>query len=462
MKDLSHHKKAYSFDAEMADSVGRKLSVDCKVVLPTIWGDKADIEVSIPHSVMPIRNFENPCKLNLVCSAPAFRFELSDLWYRNLPTSVYPSRLHGAAPIELTHISSMRVVREFSQSTSLFNVYISSPEMLKSVGSWKPSEEMLEELAVFRCPKLGLIRLKRYWVSAGLKDAEGLLSRTGFLLEATPSNGKLDPQDILEGIDSVLKLMSVFFRQKIMVLGWEAFHEGAHERFWQYPLEPSRTNYVSVEPKRYLVSIHSLSRRMEAALAAYHDLGDLERKFVDALSYSLRPVAKIGDGEWFMAMFRDLESIAGKSASSQPLSEGETRAVDELLRLADSFQEDCFAMSKRINGFAQKVKGGIPPVTENICNLFKKYAVNSSDLWEVSGSKGLVSIRNKLAHRGPGRVHHQGLAVATLHLSLLNERLLHCILGLEISGDELHSGRDEWLQRGYVENVRKYLFNTAS
>lgn len=462
MKDLSHYKETFSFDAEMTDSDGRKLSVDCKVTLPTIWGDKAKIKVAVPHSVMPIRGFENPCELNLVCIDPAFRVELSDLWYRNLPTSVYPSRLHGAAPIKLTHISSMRVVRECSQSTSLFNIYISSPDMLKNVGSWKPSEKMLEELAVFRCPKLGLIRLKRYWASAGLNGTEGLLSRTGFLLEATPSSGKLAPQDILGGIDSILKLMSVFFRQKIMVLGWEALHEGEHERFWQYPLEPSRTSYVSVEPKRYLVSIHSLPERMEAALAAYHDLDDLERKFVDDLSYSLRPVTKIGDSEWFMAMFRDLESIASKSASPQPLSQGEIKAVDELRRLADSFKEGCFEMSERINGFAKKVEGGVPPVNGNICCLFQKYTVYSSDLWEVSGKKGLVSIRNKLAHRGPGRVHHQALAVATLHLSLLNERLVHSILGLKISGDELHSGRDEWLQGGYVENVKKYVFDAAS
>lgn len=353
----------------------------------------------------------------------------------------------------------MRVVKEFPQSKSLFNIYISSPDVLKSVGNWKPSEEMLEELAVFRCPKLGIIRLKRYWMSAGLKGTEGLLSRTGFLLEATPSNGKLAPHDILGGIDPVLKLMSVFFRQKIMVLGWEALHEGAHERFWQYPLEPSRTTYVGVEPKRYLVSICSLSERMENALAAYHGLDDLERRFVDDLSYSLRPVAKIGDGEWFMAMFRDLELIASKSASPQPLSEGETKAVDELRRLADSFKEYGSEMSERINGFAKKVERGVPPVTENICSLFQKYAVYSSDLWDVSGSKGLVGIRHKLAHRGPGQIHHQGLAVATLHLSLLNERLLHCILGLEISGDELHSGRDEWLQRGYLENVKRYLFD---
>lgn len=355
----------------------------------------------------------------------------------------------------------MRVVKEFSPSTNLFNIYISSPDILKNIGSWKPNEEMLEELAVFRCPKLGLIRLKRYWATAGLNGTEGLLSRTGFLLEATPSNGKLAPQDILGGIEPVLKLMSVFFRQKIMVLGWEALHEWAHDRFWRYPLELSRTTYVSVKPKRYLVSVRSLSERMEAALAAYHDLDDLERKFVDDLSYSLRPVAKIGDGEWFMAMFRDLESIAVKSASSQPLSEGEAAAVDGLRRLADFLNEDCSEMSRRINGFAKKVEGGVPPVTENIFSLFQRYAVYSSDLWEVSGGKGLVSIRNKLAHRGPGRVHHQALAVATLHLSLLTERLVHCILGLEISGDELHSGRDEWLQRDYVESVKKYVFNAA-
>lgn len=462
MRDQGHYKETFSFDAELTDSDGRKLSVDCKVGLPTIWGDEADIEVAVPHSVMPLDGFENPFDLNARRGETKFRIELKDLWYRNFPTSVCPSRKHGTAPIALTHIANMRVVEEIPKSKNVFNIYISSPDMLKKGASWKISDKMVEELSIFRCPKLGLIRLQRYWVSATLKGTEGVLARAGYMLEVTPTDGKLVSEAIVEHVDPLLKLMSVFFRQKIMVLGWEALHEEARERYWQYPLEPPRTAYVSVEPKRYLVNIRSMSERMEAALGAYYALNEPERKFVNDLSYSLRPVSKIGDSEWFMAMFRDLESIAGKTASPQALSDYEMRAVDELRRLADTIKAGSTEMSDRITGFANKVEGGFPPVTESICSLFQKYGVRSSDLWELSGRKGLVSIRHKLAHRGAERVHHQGLAVATFHLSLLNERLVHCILGLDFSDDTFRAGRDEWLQRGYVKSVKEYLFDAAN
>lgn len=461
MRDLISYKETYSFDAELTDSDGRKLPIDCKVGLPSNWGDKADIEVAVPHSAMPFEVFKNPCKLHSHFGENAFRFEMNDLWYRNLTSSVYPSRMHGSAPVTLTHISGMRVVEELVQSKSEFRIYISSPDFLNDSAFWSRRQDMLEELSAFRCPKLGLIRFQRYWVLVGLKDTEGFLSRAGYALEISQSGGRLNVEEILNLSIPVLNIMSVFFRQKIMVLGWEVIDSGKRERYWQYPLEPSRTAYVSVEPKLYMVNLHSLADRMEAALGAYYDLNEQKRKFVDQLSYSLRPASKIGDGEWFMAMFRELEFIAGKSASPQALSEGERHAVDQLRLLADAFAKSSSRVAARITGFANKVEGGIPPVTQNICSLFQKYGVRSSDLWEVSGSKGLVEIRNKLAHRGADRIHRQGLAVATFHLSLLNERLAHSILGLEILGNEFHSGGDQWLHRVYVESLKKCLFDSA-
>ncbi|MFT5032168.1 MAG: hypothetical protein ACI9OO_000098 [Bacteroidia bacterium] len=258
MRALSPYTETYTFDAELIDSAGRKLPVDCKVGLPSIWGDKADIGLAIPHSEMPFGEFENPCELNTQFTETAFSFEMNEVSYRNLTTSIHPSRIHGAAPIKLTPILGMLVIEELAQPEIEFKIYISSPELLDNSVNWGRSERMIDELSAFQCPQLGRIELQRYWVRAGLEGVDGFLSRAGYLLKISPSSGEIKPDEVLNLVGPVLNFMSVFFRQKIIVLGWESIASGKRKRYWQYPLEPSQTTYVSVEPKQFLVSPTSL------------------------------------------------------------------------------------------------------------------------------------------------------------------------------------------------------------
>lgn len=462
MRELSYYKESYSFDAELTDSTGRKLPIDCEVGLPAIWGDMADIRMAIPHSVMPFGDFNNPCQLSAKITDTAFRLEMNDVWYRKLTSSVHPSRDHGAAPVVLTHISGMQITQEFSHPESEFKIYISTPDLLNKSPHWVCDNRMIEDLSTFRCPRLGLICFQRYWVRAGLEGADGFLSRAGYVLKISLGDSGFKPSELLHLSGPVLKLISVFFRQRIMVLGWESIGAGTRVRYWQYPLEPSKTTYIGVEPKRFLVTVFTLAEKMEAALRAYYNLREQMRQSVDQLSNSLRPAIKLRDSEWFMAMFRDIESIAVRSAPRQGVTDDEKSSTDGLRRLAEAFRESNPAVFDRISGFARKMESGSLPVTQSICWLLQENGVRSSDLWAVNGDKGLVGIRNKLVHSGAHRIHSQGLAVAAFHLSLLNERLVHSMLGLDCSGDELHSGVDEWLQRDYVNSLKKCVYDVIS
>jgi hypothetical protein len=247
MRETKSYKETYSFDAELTDSNRRRLPVDCEVQLPTIWGEEADIRIAIPHSVMPFGSFKNPCELTANFAETEFCLEMKDVWYRELTSWVYPSRDFGASTVLLTHISSMQITEKCELPDSKFIIYISSPDFLSESAMFGASEKMLDDLASFQCPKLGLIRLQRYWVKSRLQESDGFSLRFGYLLEISPCKREVDRDEMLRVVSPVLDLMSVFFRQRTMVLGWEYIGGGKRERFWKYPLELSQTEYVSVD-----------------------------------------------------------------------------------------------------------------------------------------------------------------------------------------------------------------------
>jgi hypothetical protein len=461
MREHKSFQETYSFDAELTDSNGRRLTIDCEVKLPTIWGDGADIRLAIPHSAMPFGSFENPCELTAKFADTEFCLHMKEVWYRKLTSSVYPSRNLGASPIFLTHISGIQITEKCALPESKFIIYISSPDFLSESAVLGSDERMIDDLASFECPKLGVICLQRYWVKSRLESSDGFSLRFGYLLKISAGKSEAEPDEMLRVISPVLDLMSVFFRQRTMVLGWEYIGSRKRERFWKYPLEPPQSKYVSVEPKRYLVTLGNLAYKLEAALSSYYDLNKLLQKSIFKLSYSLCPAINLRDSERFMALFRDLESIAAKSVPQRSFTDDDRTVIDNLRNLAEPFRESNPAVFDRLTGLANKVEKGDRPVTQSISTLFQINDVRCSDLWKFSGDKGLVDIRNKLAHRGAHRIHHQALAVATFHLSLLVERLVHCLLGLELSEDDFHAGRDEWLQRDYVKRLKDGVFNAA-
>lgn len=450
-------KETIHSDAELVDSAGRKLPVDCEIRLPIIWGEVSDIRLAIPHSAMPIRDFENPCYLASKLADTKLRIEMKDVWYRSLTHSVYPERQHGAALIGLTHIAGMTITQTVASLNNEFNIYVSAPDLFNQSTIFPDNERMLDDLSEFCCPQLGKVIIQRYWMRSRLEDIAGFVSRSGYLLKISVNNTQT-PGDLLASAEPLLNLLSIFVRQKIVVLGWELISSDKHIRHWKNPLELSETTYVSIEPKQFMASESTLAAKMQAGLSAYYELDNQRMGFITKLTNCLRPTRKLHDSEWFMAMFRVLESIAHKAIPQRFVTQIETNAVSKLRELANTFRESNRDMHERISGFANKMESGNLPISEHICQLLTENCVAHRDLWPVDGKDGLVQIRHKLAHPGTHLVHRQGLAVATFHLFLLNERLVHHILELDYSDDEFHRGNDDWLQHRYIEGLRRIIF----
>ena len=112
----------------------------------------------------------------------------------------------------------------------------------------------------------------------------------------------------------------------------------------------------------------------------------------------------------------------------------------------------------QLKGFAKKFAGGELPLTGKITGFLRRKNVAFEDLWSIDGDNGLIGIRNKLAHGGAHYIHHQGLAVATFHLSLLAERIVCSFLGVVWRESHHRVRREEWLDKRYVHALQKEIF----
>ena len=462
MSDLKCYKETYSFDAKLTDSTGRTISVDCTVQLPSVWGQEVDISLAVPHAEMPVRSFENPCVLSANYTEPIFQIEMNEVWYRHLPGAMYPTRKFGASAITMTYVASMSLIEEIPRSDNKFYVCISPADFLSDSDMVMASEEMTEDIASFCCPELGYIKLQRYWTKSRIESADSFVLNSGFWLEIPIDQINYTVDKILSIVVPILDILSIFFRQRVLVVGWESIKNGVRTRFWKDPMQPLQTSYVSVEPKRYLVSIRTLSEQVNSAIDAYYHLGERERSFVFSMSYSLCPAISLRDGERFMALFRVLESIATKCSQRKPLTDAEKAVIEKLEDIANLIQESNPDVCDRVRGFAGKFAGGMPPLVNKILNFLRNNDVVISDLWSVEGKRGLVGIRNKLAHRGSHYIHHQGLAVATFHLSLLSERIVCSLLSLSLDEGHRQFRKEMWLQMDYVQVLKGRIYNVST
>lgn len=452
-------KETYSFDAKLTDSTGKAISVDCTLQLPSVWGQEVGISLTVPHVEMPVRNFENPCELRATDTEPKFQIEMKELWYRYMPGSVSPARKFGASSVTMTHVANLSVVDRMPSSDNKFYVCISHVDFLSDNVMVMGAEQIIEDIVSFCCPKLGNLTLQRYWTKSRLDSSDSFVLNSGFWLEITTDQHNYTIDQILRFVAPILDVLSIFFRQRVVVVGWQSLREGVRTRSWSDPIEPLQTSYVSVEPNRYLVSMDELSRQVNSAIDAYYKLGERERSFIFSLSYSLCPAISLRDGERFMSLFRVLESIATKCSQRKSLTDAEKATISKLEDVANSMQESSPEVSGRVRGFSKKLASGEPSLTTKILDFIGSYNVVFSGLWSIKGDRGLVGIRHKLAHGGANYIHHQGLAVATFHLSLLSERVACSLLGLTLKDGHRGFRRDEWLEMNYVKGLKARIFD---
>jgi hypothetical protein len=408
---------------------------------------------------MPFKSFENPCRLDALRGSSGVGVIMEDVWYRKLTTKICPPRKMGASEISITHISTLCLVDDFQASHNKLLINISGSAFFDELAPFVMGESMLDELARFDCPTIGPVKLQRYWVRSRLKDAEGFLLKPGYQLETSIGESIYNCDKELSFISPILDILSIFCRQRILVHGWEILAGGVRSRLWKDPLDPARTNYVGIEPNCFLVDFSQFSSQVNSAIASYYQLKEDERKSIFKLSYCLSPAISLRDGERFMALFRGLESIAGKTKSSKDLTEDDKLLVNSLTAVAESFQETHPALQQRVEGFIRKISGNDIPLVQKLRILLKCENVSCTDLWDIEGSTGLSGIRHKLAHGGAHAIHHLGLAVATFHLSLIVERFVFSLLGLSLEDRiDRQLRRDEWLQADYVRKVKESIF----
>lgn len=460
MQNVTEHiKESRSFDSELVDMGGKRLPVDCKISLPNVWGEEVDITLAVPHSEMPFDNFENPSSLDVKCVHSDARVVIKDIWYRELIESIYPPRVMGSTNISITHMGSLCLSESFQTSKNKFFVYISSSNFFNKFIFTRSGDSLLDELVDFDCPKLGCVKLQRYWVKSLLKDTENYLLSSGYRFEISLTE-KITSQEAIENLDPILDILSILLRQRIVIYGWELINEGLRTRFWNHPLEPTRTSYVRMEPECYLVSKRYFQAQVNSAIVNYYKLGQERKRSISRLSYDLSPAIDLRNEERFMSLFKGLETIASRFEADKELTIEDKLLIDRLCEVADSFRSNNPELCNRVEGIVRKISAKNLSLVEKLKSLLRHEHVDCSDLWGIDGKRGLSGIRNKLTHRGSDGVHHQGLAISVFHLSIITERFIFSLLGLTLENCIYHQlKRDEWLQHTYVRKLEDNIFN---
>ena len=295
---MSHNyvKETYSFDAKLTDSTGKTILVDCTVKLPSIWGQEVYIRLAVPHIEMPVSSVENPCELAVVNATPKLQLEMNEISYRHLPVEMSLERKFGTSPVSLTHVASLTLVDQISILDNKFYVCLSHVDYLSGKVMTAGANEMIKDIVSFTCPKLGDITLQRYCTKSRIDSSGSFVFSFGYWLEIPIGQLDFSANQILSFVSPILDVLSIFVCQRVLAIGWQSFKGGVRTRFWKDPIQPLKTSYVGVEPKRYLVPISDLSRQINRAIATYYNLNEKERSFVFSLSYSLCPAISLRDG----------------------------------------------------------------------------------------------------------------------------------------------------------------------
>lgn len=458
--DFKFYQESIPFDARVTDGNGRVFLADCKIVLPSVWGESSTITLAVPSSELLTDHVANPLKIEGFLDSNECGIVIEELWYSSIVCEG-AARLTGRSEIYINHVVSLSFLQSFNFSYNKLYVYITEADFFDELSTPSIQESFLDELACFECPKLGTVKLQRYYAKSRLKGSNSFLTKSGCRLEISHKGNMLDCELELSYLSPILNILSIFCRQRILVHGWEILGDklGWH-RFWYNPIDPLSTGYVSVEPKSFLISSTSFETQLNKAINNYHEIDFVFKKIIKKLSYNLSPAIKLRYEERFMSLFRGLESAAVKVKGKKELSKEDEVLIESLQAVVDSFGDNNPQVRERIKGFIKIVSSEKLSIGGKLVNLFKSKNIILNDLWNIEGENGLVMIRNKLAHSGAFLIHHQGLAVATYHLSIMAERYIFSLL--ELSHDESvqrQFDEEEWLHYDYIELVKRDVFS---
>lgn len=452
------HRQKISADANLTDQDGKSIMVDCSVTLPLLFGQPAEIRVGIPNEAMPIPNLNTPWQIKSRQGTEIIT--LKDVHYRSLTIDNLLNRKLGSTPVELSHIESLTIEMANISSDYCFSIYISDTEYFNKL-PLKEGQNDISQRAIFSHPHLGKIVLQKYSIETSMLNGSGSLKLHGYRLEVECSGFNSGPESIINEIQPLLDILSFVSRQRVLLLGWEHNTESKNIRHWIYPLDAIKTNYSLYEPPSFLAirKIDELEKMINTGLSNYYDLDASEQDMIHKLSFNLCSSLQPRDDAKYMALFTALESYAKKL----PLDLDETsKKVIQLIReVAKPHQETDHSVYKKLMDLTSETSGIKKISTANaIDNFLSKYGVRKADLWSIGGRGGLLKIRNKLAHEGNHNVDHQGLTVATLHLTILIERVILGVLNLKLdSSVQRELEQEPWLDLQYTDRLKKLIIH---
>lgn len=448
MNNLDCYRQKISADATLTDQDGESIMVDCSVTLPLLFGQPAEIRVGIPNEAMPIPNLKTPWQIETLQGAEIITLE--NVHYRSLTTDTLFKKKLGSTPVDLSHIKSLTIKMACKSSDYSFSIYISDTEYFNTL-YLEESQNGISQIAKFSHSTLGKIVLQKYSIESVMLNGSGSLKLHGYRLEIEYCRPIIDPESIINLIQPLLDILSFVSRQRVLVLGWEYQTESDYIKHLKYPLEAIKTNYSLYKPTSYLVSskIDELENMINIGLDNYDNLEDSEQDMVHKLSFDLCSSLQRRDDAKYMALFTTLESYAKKL--SLRLEPDETRLqsiqlIKEAAKPHQNVNQEVYQMLMNLTSDIKKTSAA-----ESIDNFLSKYRVLKDDLWSIRGKNGLLNIRNHLAHEGSYNVDHQGVAVATLHLTILIERVILQVLNLKLeSSIQCELRQEPWLNLEYV------------
>ena len=445
------YRQTISSDASLIDQNDQSIMVDCSVTLPLLFGQPAEIRVGIPNEAMPIPNLRAPWQIKIL-QGPQ-KIILEDVYYRSVTAATIQKRKLGATPVQLSHIKSLTMEMGLKSSDCRFLVYISDAEYFKTL-HLEEEKNSISKISTFSHPELGDISLQQYSVESTLLNGSGSLKKNGYSLEIECFDPNKDHESIIEDIQPLLDIMSLFSRQRILILGWEKQTKSEYVRHWKYPLDTIQTSYCLYEPQLFLVSHFEFENMVNTGLNNYYKLSTNEKQIVHKFSFNLCSALERRDDVKYMALFSALESYAKKSKPKiEDLDTTSSKAIELIEDIAMEYKTANHPLFRKLKGLTNEIKRH--SAANSINDLLSKYNVLTTDLWAIKTKNGLLTIRNHLAHEGNHGVDHQGLAVATLHLSILIERLVLGVLKLKLETSvQQDLRREPWLDLEYANKLK--------
>jgi hypothetical protein len=255
--------------------------------------------------------------------------------------------------------------------------------------------------------------------------------------------------------------MSIFCRQRIVVLGWTIEYGDRTEDVWLTPLDPLSTQYIPIEHNDYLVGKSDFENLVTGALKEFSLMDPLAKEYFRDFTIGLVPFVEMQTSQRFLSMFHALEGCRKSGGGLPPdleVNESDVLLKDALERAKVGVDP---SIGERIDGLIERIDK--TSLRKELGFVLKSWSISTSGLWPLFGTKsnaGLIEIRNKLSHSTPKNVTSLGLVVATWHLSILIERILLTLLKIPIENTSAGVGqyrRDEWEDPVFLSEQRKQV-----